>query len=211
MRLPCLDSRLQAAYDFVLPDSIHADVASDHGLLPLRLVVDGKCPRVIVSDINAAALGRAKAAFCKYGYHHQADFVHADGLECLTEPVQSVSITGLGGDKLCGILERGAALLRGAPLILSPHSRLYTARRGIYAAGYHITQEKLVRSRGRYYIMMFAEEGASRCDESGLWLGPCLIHDRRPLCHEYLLWREKVAVSSGGEDLPYIKEALSCW
>ena len=186
LRLPCLDARLQAAFDLIGVCSAHADIGADHGLLPLRLITDKKAARVIVSDISAASLAKAISVFERFGCTEHAEFVEADGIDAITEPVDSLSILGMGGDRILGILKRGAAVLKGAALILSPHTRLYETRRGLYEMGYHIAAEKLVLSRGRYYVLMRAETGSEACDERALRMGPCFIKEPPPHYEDYL-------------------------
>ena len=53
--------RLRQLFDLVPRDSVVADVATDHALLPIALVREGKCPRAIASDLRPGPLEFARA------------------------------------------------------------------------------------------------------------------------------------------------------
>lgn len=224
MNLPKLDDRLQMAADLYPDCEMGADIGSDHGRLPLHLIAMGRCKKMIVSDISAPSLQKAKTLFALHGCSDQAIFRQASGLFALKETVQAVSIMGMGGDTLCGILSEAPQRLSGAALILSPHTDLDKVRGCLPPLGYRITAEKLARAGGRYYVVLKALPGDILYTEKELLLGPCLIREHPTGFDDYLHWRSRVtltalnAMEKAGDNpsrtdplrrmLQYIKEEL---
>ncbi len=193
LRLPKLDERLKAAADLFPPCSLGADIGTDHGRLPLYLLSEDRCQRMIVADISLPALLKAKELITLHQFDHRAIFVQADGLNALKVPVQAISIMGMGGDTMRDILTSGEDKLHGAELILSPHTEIHIVRMALSDIGYQIIQEMLTRSGGRFYIIIHAVPGKAVYTEKELLLGPCLIKDRPALFGAYLRWRQHVA------------------
>ena len=210
MRLPALDERLQAAADLFTACDIGADIGADHGRLSCYLLHHEICRRMIVSDISADSLSKARRLLTMHGLDDRADFRVADGLEALTEPVRCLAICGMGGRLMADILSAGRERLQGAALVLSCHTEIPLLRGTVCDIGYHIREERLVRAKNRYYVVMRAEPGAIAYTEKELYLGPELIKTRPPLWIPYLRWREGVVGCEKGHDrqLEWIREEL---
>ena len=147
MRPILLDERLSLAIELFPICEIGADIGTDHGLFPCRLLEEGRCQRMILSDISEKALAHAQALVERRGLQDKTALVVANGLDCLTEPVDCVSIMGMGGRTIAEILHAGQARLHGATLVLSAHTDLELARQAVQDIGYHLTQERLCRAR----------------------------------------------------------------
>ncbi|MEL7656216.1 MAG: tRNA (adenine(22)-N(1))-methyltransferase TrmK, partial [Bacillota bacterium] len=61
-----LSDRLQKIADFIDQGESVADIGTDHGFLPISLWETGKSPHVILSDINAGPLDKARDNINKY-------------------------------------------------------------------------------------------------------------------------------------------------
>ena len=62
-----LDERLALAAALFQPCSTGADIGTDHGLLPCRLLEQGVCQRMILADVSPKALDRARAEVRRRG------------------------------------------------------------------------------------------------------------------------------------------------
>ncbi len=175
------------------PCRLGADIGTDHGRLPLYLLASERCERMVVSDISEPALSKARELISRHHFHNRAVLMLANGLDALAEPVQAVSLLGMGGDTMCSILTAAPQKLKGAALILSPHTELNKVREVLPCIGYHISKEAVVRSGGRFYVILQALPGDASYTEKELLLGPYLIRERPPLFRDYLLWRQRVA------------------
>lgn len=124
MRPILLDERLSLAIELFPTCEIGADIGTDHGLFPCRLLEEGRCQRMILSDISEKALAHAQALVERRGLQDKAALVIANGLDCLTEPVDCVSIMGMGGRTIAEILHAGQARLHTVVRLMGPENQI---------------------------------------------------------------------------------------
>ncbi len=169
---------------------------------------------MVVSDISEPALTKARELITRHHFDGRATMIQADGLNALSEPVQAISLLGMGGDTMCAILTAAPNRLQGATLILSPHTEIHKVREALPGTGYHIASESIARAGGRYYIILKALPGMAAYTEKELLLGPCLLKERPPLFKEYLCWRRRIlhkalaALKSAGDEEQRMAELI---
>lgn len=190
-----LDERLSLAASLYPACEVAADIGTDHGFLPCHLLENGVCRRMILADVSTKAIRRAEAQVARRNLQDRAAIVCTDGLDAVTEPCGCISIMGMGGETLAGILLKGQARLQGATLVLSAHTELPLARQAIRDIGYHITREVLCRAAGRFYVFWRAEPGPQPMDDDEIRYGRLLYQEHSPLLKEYILWRLNVATA----------------
>ena len=210
VRTPQLDERLQAAADLFAACGTGADIGADHGRLSCYLLAHDQCRRMIVADISADSLAKARRLLTLHHLEDRADFRVADGLAALHENVDCVAICGMGGRVMADILERGQERLHGAALVLSCHTEIPLLRAALVRLGYHLCAERLVRAKGRFYIVLRTEPGQACYTEKELYLGPVLLREKPALWHSYLHWREGVVSCEQGHEkqLQWIREEM---
>lgn len=144
-----LDKRLMVCAEMVGGSGIVCDVGTDHAYLPAYLIQTGKCSDVIASDINDGPLGFAQQTLNKYDISG-VRLVKSDGLESI-EPdgISDVVIAGMGGETICGIIEKCSWVSRDVAFILQPMTRAGHLRKWLYEHGFEITKERAV-SKDRY-------------------------------------------------------------
>lgn len=180
-RMLKMDKRLRAAADWVEPCDIIADIGCDHGRLGAMLLLENRARHLIASDISEKSLQKAKHCLQRHGLTGRAEFHVADGLDALTQKVDTICILGMGGETLSGILLRGQSKLQNASLVLGAHTNLYVVRKTLQAIGYRIHGEQLVRSEGRMYVLVRAEQGSGLEEpytRRELMLGPVFLRER---------------------------------
>ena len=188
-----LDNRLRSVFDLFSSCRLAADIGADHGKLALALVTQGKAERIMVTDISRDSLRKAEDLFAAHHASHLAEFLLGDGMTVLPRTPDAVSVCGMGGKTISGILENGLRRIFGAELILSPHTEIPAVRRTVYRLGYHIADERCAVASRRFYIMITAKPGQEKISEEETELGPCLYRHRDdPAVREYYLWRHKV-------------------
>lgn len=187
-----LDERLSLAARLYQPCALGADIGTDHGLLPCHLLKKGVCQRMIFADVSQKALRHAEEQVERQGLTGQARLVCADGLDALEEPCGCVSIMGMGGETLAGILTRGAHRLQGAVLVLSAHTDLHLVRQAVKAIGYHFVREELCRAAGRFYLVWRAEPGPMPTAEEAIRFGSLLVKPMTEELRAYFQWRTAV-------------------
>ena len=176
-----------AAIAALVPDGARlADVGTDHALLPIRLLLDGKIQSAVATDIRPGPLSRAKENAYAAGVQ-DLSCVLCDGLTGISpDSVDTVVIAGMGGENIAAILAAAPWTADGChTLLLQPQSRAESLRQFLSENGYRIAREELVLDRGTLYPAMEVTAGCQTLTTGQLWGGACLTRD--PLGDRYLI------------------------
>lgn len=188
-----LDERLSLAAALYEPCAVGADIGTDHALLPCHLLTADICRRMLLCDVSPCAMRHAEENVRRYRLEARVRLVCADGLDALDEPCGCVSIMGMGGETMAGILRRGQNKLHGAVLVLSAHTGQPLVRQAIEDIGYHTVREELCYAAGRYYVFWRAEEGRRGMSAQEIRYGGLLYASPSPHLKDYLRRRLEVA------------------
>lgn len=206
-----LDERLLMVSTEV-PQGVHADVGTDHALLPLYLLNNKLCTKIIATEKSPSALRVAKQAL----WGREAEVRLGDGLEPLAVgEVGSVSLCGMGGSLIEEILRTEP--LKVPPVVVTQANRDNHKLRGwALEVGYHLVREQMASGRWAYQILTFqAKEGLDPAyqdipQDLALHFGPLLLKQRHPLLKVELERRRGLHKEHPrNEDLRRVKEALS--
>ena len=181
-----LSPRLRLVADLVPQGARLADVGTDHAYLPACLLLEGKIPWAIASDLRQGPLSRAKETARQYGCGDKMAFRLCNGLVGIRPgEVDAVVIAGMGGETIAQILEAAPWVLKEKiPLVLQPMSSLPELRMWLEQNGYAIAQERLVREWETLYVVMQVAAGEMVPQTPGqIWAGR---QSRDPLRGEYL-------------------------
>lgn len=153
-----LSKRLQGVADLVSAGTIVCDVGCDHGYIPIWLVQNQICPKVIAMDRGAGPLGRAREnvrAFCLEEY---ITLRLSDGVGSLEKgEADCLILAGMGGRLIIKILSEGMEKIRAMKeMVLQPQSEIAAVRRFLRESGFFIAEENMVYEDGKYYPMMRA-------------------------------------------------------
>ena len=142
-----------AAIAALVPDGARlADVGTDHALLPIRLLLDGKIQSAVATDIRPGPLSRAKENAYAAGVQ-DLSCVLCDGLTDVSpDSVDTVVIAGMGGENIAAILRAAPWACRNALCILQPMSRPEELRTALPSLGLTIRAERL--DAGRLYSIL---------------------------------------------------------
>lgn len=171
------------------PEACVADVGTDHGFVPIRLVELGVCGRALAMDVRPGPLERAREHIRQHGLDGQIRTRLGNGLEALQPgEAQAVVIAGMGGELMPRILEEGAHVREHiAHWILSPQSELSQFRHGLEGLGLSIRDEEMVLEDGKYYTVMKVTPGAmSYGREYQYRYGDCLIRKASLVLQSFL-------------------------
>ena len=151
---PVLDARLAAAAAYVRPGCVAADVGCDHGRLSVALAAQGKCRKIIASDIRPAPLGA--------------------GLSVLRPgEADDIVIAGVSGVTVCGMLEQAPEAFYAAKpdmrFIFIPATKHPFLRRWLAQHGFTLLDETPVLAAGRYYTVMHAAYTGGTKTPDPLW------------------------------------------
>lgn len=147
-----LPPRLAAIAALVPSGAALADVGTDHALLPLWLLRQGRIPSAVATDIHEGPLERTRKSI---GDVPGLRLLLCDGLDGVAaDEVRTVVIAGLGGENMADIISRAPWCREGCTLLLQPMSKAEILRRSLHDMGYHIEQEILVEDARHIYPIL---------------------------------------------------------
>lgn len=165
------------------------DVGTDHGYLPVWLAKHGYSGALFASDIHPAPLSAARKTALEAGEEGRIRFLLCDGLSlCPPEEIDTVVIAGMGGDLICGILDRAEWCLDWAyTLILQPMTKAEVLRYWLVNNGFRLTEERLVRDGAFLYQVIKAKFSQNMAlSDAELYAGAFDHIKDDPLCAEWL-------------------------
>lgn len=138
-----------------------ADIGTDHGYVPVSLLLEGRVRRAVAADIGAMPLERARRTARQYGVTERMDFRLGDGLRVLRPgEAEVIVIAGMGGDAITEILAAAPWSRAGPLLLLQPMSKAEVLRAWLPEEGYAVEAERLVQDRGVLYPILTVRGGA---------------------------------------------------
>lgn len=181
-----LTPRLRQAAQWVPQGVRLADIGTDHGHLPIWLMLHGRIQSAIAADLRPGPLSRARENARRFAVTG-IDFRLCDGLSAMgAEECDAVVIAGMGGENIAAILAAAPWTADGRhTLVLQPQSRPEVLRRFLMEHGYAITREALVEDRGHLYPVLEAGAGEMKLTPGQLHCGVKLLRD--PLWDRYLI------------------------
>lgn len=169
-----MDKRLHRIAQLIPAGKGFVDVGTDHGYLPVYMLDHGYMGKVIASDINEVPLSCAVRNAEKAQYDDKIGFILCDGLdERVSDEVDTIVIAGMGGDTICGILDRAEWCMDSRyKLILQPMSKAEILRYWLSYNDFEITDEVFVDDCGTVYQIICAIYG-KRCtlSDAELFIG----------------------------------------
>lgn len=151
--------RLSAAAGLIRRGAVFADIGTDHALLPIWAVTNDVAVRAVASDVNEGPLKRARENAARYGVSDRVCCVLANGFDGM-EPygITDAAICGMGGELIAEIVERAAFIKSESfRLIVQPMTMQDAARRGLWCAGFDITDELTVCEGDKFYTVICAD------------------------------------------------------
>lgn len=179
-----LTPRLRAIAEQVPKGAKLADIGTDHGYLPVWLILNGVIDTAIASDLREGPLDRARQTAARCGTAERISFRLCGGLDGIARSeTDLIAIAGMGGDTIAQILA-AAPWTRDKTLLLQPMTALPALRRWLGQNGYSIRAERIAREGQRLYSIWTVEGGEMPALSAGeLWAGR---QSTDPLRGEYL-------------------------
>ena len=160
-----LTDRMQVIADLVGDGEVVADIGTDHGYIPLWLLINGRCSDVILADVNQGPLDRAAANAAVYLGAEDSDTEKLDmrlgsGIEVLeTGEADTVIIAGMGGLLIRDILSHDIGKTRSLKkLILQPRNNSRELRGWMQSElrEFTIIKERVVKEGKKYSEILCA-------------------------------------------------------
>lgn len=185
-----LTPRLQAIADFVQMNSIAADIGTDHGYIPVYLVREKDCSKVIATDVNPGPLDNANGYIEKCGLKDKIEARLGNGLKPIKPgEVDTAIIAGMGGHLIIDILNDNLEITRSIDkLILQPMVASEELRRFLYENDMRIENEKLAKEKDKMYEIFTVVHGKEDMENPLYFeIGKKLIENKDQLLEEFIL------------------------
>ena len=133
------------------------DIGTDHAYLPILLIQQNICTRVIATDIRPGPLNKAYVNVKKTSLEDKIKLVCGDGLQAVPDNLTGsvVVMAGMGGILLSKLVLAGLEKLRDVRmLILQPMNSQEVLRQELVAMGVYIGYERLVQEDRRVYNVL---------------------------------------------------------
>ena len=169
-----INNKLKQISELVLPNSFLLDVGCDHALLDIYLT--SKNVRCIGSDINILPLEKAKENIKKYRVEDKITLKVGDGLEHLTNEIDTIVISGMGGILIKDIIKKDINKISNQKIITCPNNDSYVLRKFMTSNGFKIEQEILAKDKYIYEIIVFVK-GYEKYSKKEIMYGKYFIHD----------------------------------
>lgn len=150
-----IDKRLEACAKMVTGKGTVCDIGTDHAYLPVYLIENKICDKVIASDINDGPLKYAKQTLEKYNCINSVILKKSDGSKNIDlSGVSDIVIAGMGGETIAQILKNETRSARGINFIFQPMTRAAFLRKWLYKNGYEIIcEEAVIQERFVYTVI----------------------------------------------------------
>lgn len=156
-----MNKRLELISSLIPSGKGFVDVGTDHGYLPVYMAQKGYCGNIIASDIKEGPLSTAVASAREADLEGRISFRLCDGLDgCNKDEVDTIVIAGMGGDTICGILDRAEWCMDSKYfLILQPMTKCEILRYWLANNEFCILDELLIKDNGEIYQIITARFG----------------------------------------------------
>lgn len=188
-----LNKRLQAVSELIEPCDVLMDVGSDHGFLPLYLLINKRIDKAIIGDINHGPLEQAKVNFNKYNLN--TIFILSNGINAYKSKIDAVVIAGMGYETIQSIITQDISRFKEIPqIILQTNTKVDNLRRFLNTNKFMIIDEVIVKDRKYFYpiIKVVYDENTALLTEQELLYGPILMKHKNAVFMEYLNFKKRV-------------------
>ncbi|MGI6714361.1 MAG: tRNA (adenine(22)-N(1))-methyltransferase [Bacilli bacterium] len=177
-----LPERLLAVIPWLAQDDFVADIGSDHGYLAIYLAHHQCVKGIYAVENKHGPFSRLKRNIREAGYEEVIQIALADGLENLPPQVNTLILTGLGGELIYQIFTREKEKLSQIKkIIVAPQSHLAFLRKRLCEFNFKITHETIIYEGGHYYPLLVLAPGQEELSEMECEFGPLLLKARLAL------------------------------
>ncbi|MBK5253065.1 MAG: SAM-dependent methyltransferase [Peptostreptococcaceae bacterium] len=168
-----LSDRLNIIYNAIREGETVADIGTDHGFIPIKLIETGKSPYVVLVDISCDSLEKGRNNVQSIVNEEQKsiiDFRLGDGLKALDfAEVDDIIIAGMGGRLIRDIMSYDIEKTRSfQKFILQPRNHSGELRYWLLNNGFNIVSDILVRENKYIPEILIVESGMPLFDISEL-------------------------------------------
>jgi len=170
-----ISSRLVECANYVIPYKRIADVGTDHALLPIYLIKEKLADKVVASDVGVGPLKFAKKNVLAEGIT-SIEVILSDGIKHLTDDIEVVIITGMGGKLIADILTDD--LKNVQRLILQPNMAADILRKHLQVIDFNIQTETIIIDNDIFYEIIVADKGVMSLSSKEFMFGPINLKNK---------------------------------
>lgn len=151
--------RLKCIIDHV-KGAIIADIGTDHAYIPIYLIENNICKRVIAGDVCTGPVEIARSNINKHSLSDKIEVRLGSGLSILSKnEVDTIIIAGMGGQLISEIINADIEIARSVNLILQPMNAQYELRKYLLSNGFTIYNEDIAIEGSKVYNVMSVKTG----------------------------------------------------
>jgi len=143
--------RIKQICGYLEPCGSFADVACDHGYCAEYMLKNKLCKSAVISDISAKSLEKAQTLLSDYIKSGVCRAVCCDGLEKISENVDQVLISGIGGEEIIKILNNSFV---PESFVLQPMKNAKQLRAYLLSRGCEITRDDIFSDGRNFYFII---------------------------------------------------------
>ena len=146
-----MTDRLKRIFSVLTECEVFADIGCDHGYIAKAMLDNGKCEKVIISDISEKCLNKARELLFQYEKDGRVESVVCDGFKRV-DKCDLALIAGMGGEEICSIISDAKDLPQ--TLVVQPMKNCDKVRTIAVQCGYRIDKDFLFKAGGKYYYLI---------------------------------------------------------
>lgn len=200
-----ISKRLAAIAEKVDKCQTALDIGTDHGYIPIYLIKNKKCSKVIASDINKGPLKKAEENI-KFNNIKGIELRLGSGFNVVKQgEADAAVLAGMGGHLIKDlILEREDVFRKLQYAVLQPVQNPDALRKFVINRGYTILDEDLVFDENIFYEIIKVRYDEKKREEDKIYyeIGRKLLEDKNPQLYDFLMYK----IMKYRKILEYIKE-----
>ena len=158
-----INKRLATRSAFINLDDKVIDIGCDHNMLAIYNYLERKII-IIGSDINKEPLKIAQNNINKYDLSNILSLRLGNGLDTVTDDINTVVISGMGCQTIIDILKDLHKYPNITKLIISPNNDFPILREKLNKMGLKIIKEVIVNENNKYYPVIEYQKGEEDID-----------------------------------------------
>lgn len=172
--------------DMVKEGVVVADIGTDHALLPVMLVQNGKAKHVYACDISSGPLKKAEETVQKYRMENAITVIQSDGFQNVPADADTAIIAGMGYETAVKIMEESKDLQHYSQIVLELHCDPSLTRSWISQRQYAVEDESFIIEKGHAYTCISINpQKKQMMMEDGIILGP-ILKQKKDI--QYIQW-----------------------
>ncbi len=183
-----ISKRLKSLAGLVTLDDKVADIGCDHALLDVYMIKNNITKKVLIADISENALENGIKNVKKYHLDDKITAKCGNGLDVITDEIDTVIISGMGASTIIKILSSNK-LKQIKKLIIESNNDHFLLRKFLTNNGFYISHEAVIYDNGKYYINIMFQRGFKKYSKKELIYGPILMNSNKEYFN-YLLKKQ---------------------